>query len=135
MLSVLNLSNFIAGGSCHNFDEELDPNHNYFDPVFRQGSLGISLDYMVHEFDLPHPNHLKIDVDGNEYKVVHGMIALLKDIRLKTIWIELNSGLALDNEIIEQIIQCGFKEEKSLVDTIETEIWNTTFNNRLFVRE
>jgi FkbM family methyltransferase len=133
-LSILNLSNFIAGGSCHNFHEELNPNHEEFNPVFKQGAIGLSLDYLVENLFLEQPNHIKIDVDGNEYKVIAVMDAVLKNKTLKTIWIELNSSLKKDDELINKIIQYGFKEEKNLTDIIDTIAWNTTFINRLFVR-
>jgi FkbM family methyltransferase len=134
-LAVLNLSNFIAGGSCHNFNEELDPNHKGFDPVFKQGAMGVRLDYMVNNLNLPYPNHIKIDVDGNEYKVIEGMKDILASKELKSIWIELNTKLDKDSQIIDTIKSFGFYENLELTDTIEVDAWNTTFVNRLFIRK
>ena len=44
-----------------------------FDPYFRQGALGLRLDTLVSLFDnVKFPNHIKIDVDGNECKILQG---------------------------------------------------------------
>jgi|APSaa5957512622_1039677.scaffolds.fasta_scaffold65391_1 FkbM family methyltransferase len=108
IISTLNLSSFIAGGSMHNFHDELDQNHEKLKPVFKQGAVGISLDELVLNFGLPVPNHIKIDVDGNEYKVINGMTKILRNKKLKSIAIELNDNLEIDDNIVQIIIESGF---------------------------
>ncbi len=52
-------------------------------PVFKQGAIGISLDELVLNYGLPVPNHIKIDVDGNEYKVINGMTKIIRNKKIK----------------------------------------------------
>lgn len=110
MFSVLNLSKYRKGGSSHNFEEIKDPYHKEFTPAFKQGVFGMSLDSFVFEYDNPFPNHIKVDVDGNEYRIVRGMKKLLSDSRLKSIAIELNPVLEVDLEVIKEIEGYGFKQ-------------------------
>jgi FkbM family methyltransferase len=43
---------------------------------------------VVYSFDFPTPNHVKIDIDGQELAVVYGMGSLLRDRRLKSVLVE-----------------------------------------------
>ena len=47
-----------------------------------------SVDTLVYRHNLAFPNLIKIDVDGNEHKILSGMSKILKDQRLKSIAIE-----------------------------------------------
>ncbi len=50
--------------------------------------MAVSLDDLTGRFGLPFPNHVKIDVDGIEDKIVAGASRTLEDPRLKTVLIE-----------------------------------------------
>jgi FkbM family methyltransferase len=133
--SKLNLKEFVAGSSANNFHENLDQNHEVFSPCFRQGVLGMSLDDLIKNFNVPVPNHLKIDVDGNEYKIIRGMEELLTREELKSIAIELNDSLEKDREIVDKLIQNGFKQvrDEALINKrYKGKNWPY---NRYFVRE
>jgi len=54
----------------------------------RQGTLGVSLDALVREFKLPPPSLLKLDVDGNEEKILGGGAQLLRSGGLRSILVE-----------------------------------------------
>lgn len=109
LLSVLNLSQFQPGAGNHNFNEELDPNHKKFNSAFKQGMIGISIDDFVYKWGGLIPNHIKIDVDGNEHKVINGMTNILKEMKLKTIAIEVNLNLDTDDELKNKLLSHGFK--------------------------
>ena len=109
LLSVLNLSQFRPGAGNHNFNEELDPNHKKFNSAFKQGMIGISIDDFVYKWGGLIPNHIKIDVDGNEHKVINGMTNILKEMKLKTIAIEVNLNLDTDDELKNKLLSHGFK--------------------------
>ena len=76
-VSLLNLSGFSAGAASHAFDarvhasEQPDVGLDSFEPVFRQGSMSMSIDALV-AYGLPVPTHIKADVDGFEDKVIDG---------------------------------------------------------------
>ncbi|HAH65824.1 MAG TPA: hypothetical protein DCL72_10205 [Rhizobiales bacterium] len=52
--------------------------------------LGYPLDDFVDKFAPPFPQHLKIDVDGNEDMILHGAGRTLADHRLRSVSIELD---------------------------------------------
>ena len=73
-----------------------------------QGSIGITLDNFIdmHGFV---PNHLKIDVDGLEDKVLFGSKNILKRDNLKSILVELSPINSNYIELIKYIESYGFK--------------------------
>lgn len=52
-------------------------NNEKFSPVFRELKLGISIDLLIEQFSFQIPDHIKIDVDGNEAAIITGMRKLL----------------------------------------------------------
>ena len=60
----------IAGSALHSFGVAEDFRGLSFEPNHQQGALGVPLDTVWREWGLPCPNHIKIDVDGLEAKVV-----------------------------------------------------------------
>ena len=76
--------------------------------MFEQGSLSMSLDDLVYKHNFDCPTYLKIDVDGNEHLVLAGASKLLQDPRLKSILIELNKNLKVDQGLVSYIQSCGF---------------------------
>ena len=133
LLSVLNLSQFRPGAGNHNFNKELDANHKKFNSAFKQGMIGLSVDDFIYEWGGETPNHIKIDVDGNEHIVINGMTNILKDMKLKTIAIEVNLNLESDDELKNKLISYGFK---LLTDEryINNEYLSNGYLNLFFVR-
>ena len=70
---------------------------------FDQLMFGVSLD----DLDLPQPTHLKIDVDGLEPEIIAGGLGKIKAVR--SILIELNAKSAAEIEVINQLVDSGFK--------------------------
>ena len=133
-LSYLNLVKFIVGGTEINFDEALNHVREEFSPVFKQGVLGFSLDNLVKKFSIPYPNHIKIDVGGDEKKIFEGLEEVLKSPELKTIMIELNHNLEEHMVLIEKFKTLGFKQltEDSLRNL---EYEKTKIYNHFFIKE
>ena len=82
-VSTLHLSSLEAGRSQHSFLRKTNVYHETTTPIFPQGALGVRGDSLVDTFGLPLPNHLKIDVDGNEDLVVQGMKKLLTSTQVR----------------------------------------------------
>ena len=77
--------------------------------------MGCTVDFIFKEFDLPSPNHIKIDVDGIEEKIIHGSNKLLsnndsvRSILVEVSLLETNQC----NNIIKSLSQLGFSLESS----------------------
>jgi FkbM family methyltransferase len=111
-LSMLNLSAFMPGKAGHGFSIAVaGSDYSAFTPDFRQGVIGYRLDDFVHTFDVPFPNHVKIDVDGNDPVVLEGMRGLLDDPRLKSVAIELNPDFReADRQVADLLSAHGFEK-------------------------
>jgi len=90
-LDVLFMANTDLGGALSTFGEETDWQGNPFIAQFNQAMVGFSVDDFIKQFNPPFPNHIKIDVDGIEGKIVKGAKETLADKRLKSVLIELDT--------------------------------------------
>ena len=110
------LSDFGLGISYHDFQENSWPEDKEFAPDWRvsrdnrraQGCIGHRLDTLV-AAGLPAPDHIKIDVDGLEHRVIDGMIQTLGDQRLKTVLVEINFDNPKNLIIIDKMGELGWR--------------------------
>jgi FkbM family methyltransferase len=100
---------FEYGESCHVFGEKLDYTKQPFDPVVSQGCYATSIDELIADGTIPSPNHIKIDVDGLEAKIIEGAKETLKTRELRSLLIEINDELMDDLEMIYYLESQGFK--------------------------
>lgn len=63
---------------------------------YEQPMLGVSLDEARRLFDLPAPDHIKLDVDGAELGVVGGASETLRAASLRTVLAEVDAALRAD---------------------------------------
>lgn len=112
-----------AGGACHSFNEAVGHDLKVRETPFTQGCFGIPLDKMI-EKGLPSPDHIKIDVDGFEYKVVQGAVKTLMN-GVKSVLIEINPSLTQHQEMIEELKKMGFEYDPEQVKRAERK--NGTF--------
>jgi FkbM family methyltransferase len=104
----LYLSRFYRGAALHNFGEKLDFNKENFTPAMQQSVCSYTLKEFIKLFNLPHPTHIKIDVDGLEDKVFAGAEEIIKSEQTKSVLIELNTTLAEDNHILDKLKEYGY---------------------------
>lgn len=74
-----------------------------------QGIFGCSIDALVSRHNFTPPTHIKIDVDGIEYKIVEGARQTLDNPRLRSLLIELNEKSELDAQVPKILEQHGFR--------------------------
>lgn len=103
---TLNLTDFVAGGSCHQFNSELNYNGVKSDFVFKQSTMAFTVDWLVESGLIPQPSHVKIDIDGLEPRVVHGAVKTL--LRCKSILIEVNTNLSAHLSMIKLLEALGY---------------------------
>jgi FkbM family methyltransferase len=104
-VSTLNLSNFIAGGSCHTFGENTDFRLEERPVGLQQGCGSMTLNNFCRELGIM-PDHIKIDVDGIEHLVLQGMNYILSE--AKSVLIEINTSLDEHMELIGIMTEAGF---------------------------
>lgn len=109
-VSNLNIRNYAPGKSGHSFHEQVDNAYRPALPIYKQSVIGMPLDVLVDRYKLPFPNVVKIDVDGNEHKILEGMTAILGDPRLKTIAIETNYEIEGHRKMVDKLLSFGFTE-------------------------
>jgi FkbM family methyltransferase len=117
--SELHLSSLQIGGSCHSLGERVDFNHEPMVPVFSQGCVASRLDDLVADGVVPIPDHIKVDVDGFEPKVIHGAARTLEHDRLKSLLIETNPNLEDHRDMIAELQALGFTYDPGQVAAAE----------------
>lgn len=95
----------VAGVANANFIDRAAPApETPFEDVRRR-----SLDSLIDEGTLPLPNHIKIDVDGNEAEVVAGMAKMLDDPWLRSIRLEVKSASPNRRAFVAYLTDMGFR--------------------------
>ena len=112
-LDNLYLSERSAGASCNELGESVGPNLQPRRNSNVQGCIGLGLDALVRGGHLPQPDHIKIDVDGFEHRVVAGGIDTIR--KAKSLLIEINENLEQHKELVKLLSQ-NFEYKKHQVD-------------------
>ena len=98
-VSKIYLGKLQSATSCSDFNNDRNENR------YGQGSIGIPIDTLIDY--LPAPNHIKIDVDGNEKLIIDGMKKVLKNKNLKSVLVEINSSDK--EEVVQYFKDNGFE--------------------------
>jgi FkbM family methyltransferase len=108
LLNVLNMSNTNLGSAHSTFSEKINQYGENFSPVFEQAMLGFDIDNFIRQFSPKFPNHIKIDVDGIEDRIIFGAKKTLRDPRLKTLLVELDpTRTEYSEKITKYLEECG----------------------------
>jgi len=71
-------------------------------------TLVLSIDWIVSRYPINIPNHIKIDVDGNELNIIKGMLRTMRDDRLRSALVEIDKEKNDALLIVELFKQAGF---------------------------
>jgi FkbM family methyltransferase len=107
-IEIFNYNNLIPGGALHALGDAVDDKGDQFNPVFKQLVISFRLDDLIKLFYLPVPNHIKIDVDGIEFKILQGATETLKNCSVRSLILEAEDGTKELKKIIEYLKQKGF---------------------------
>lgn len=118
-LSKLHMADLRIGGSNHALGEALDFKHEPLKTAFRQGSIAETLDRLVSNGQVPVPNHIKIDVDGFEPKIIHGARDTLSDRAVRSLLIETNQNLDDHRAMVRLLNEMGFRHDPAQVARAE----------------
>lgn len=78
-----------AGGSCNSFGDSVNFHLQPKQYRVRQGGMAVTMHDFAQQFGMP--DHVKIDVDGIEHKIVAGMGSVLETV--KSVLVEINTAL------------------------------------------
>lgn len=99
-----------VGGALHGFAQPVDYQGKPFKATFRQGILGFTIDEFVERFHPPFPNHIKIDVDGIEDRIIAGAERTLADQRVQSVLVELETDRPESCQaVIKRLDRCGLR--------------------------
>lgn len=104
-LDTFYVTNLMPGGSCNSFGEQVDYHLQPKKFKFQQGCFGTTLNLFCEQRRVK-PNHIKIDVDGLEHKIIAGMDFILPGV--ESVLIELNTRLPEHMAIIDTMKIWGF---------------------------
>lgn len=121
-LDLLHLSQFMPGGSCHNYGEELNADGKPFRPAFSQGCIAVTLDELVERHGFPAPDHVKIDVDGIEHKVIAGARRALASGRVQSVLVEINTNRDDHMGVVRAMEALGYRwSPEQVAQAVRTE--------------
>jgi FkbM family methyltransferase len=104
-----NYTSLASGSSMSQLGGTKDADEKTFQPVFTEGKIGIRLDTMVFDWGLPTPDHIKIDVDGNELVILNGMQRVLSgQKRPSSLQVEIN--LRYRDELLRFMEEFGYEK-------------------------
>lgn len=118
------------GWACNNFGDNLDWKGEPFNEKAKETVTGYTIDDFIKYFKLDVPNHIKIDVDGIEDKIIEGAYETLRNKNLKSIYIELtDSRKNYTENVIKMLNSSGFEFiRKDNMASHHDSIWDSTFN-------
>jgi len=112
-LDSLYMANTKLGGALNSFAEAVDWKGQSLTVSFKQAMIGFSIDDFVRQFNPVFPNHIKIDVDGIENRIIKGAELTLSDKRVKSVLVELDSSRDdYCKDVIAAIEKAGMKFKK-----------------------
>jgi FkbM family methyltransferase len=117
--SELHLASLEAGASCHQLGEKVDFNHRPAQPKYSQGCVAARLDDLVRDGVVTPPQHIKIDVDGFEPKVIAGAQEVLRAPGTRSLLIEINQNLPDHLELVRELNALGYKHDPAQVARVE----------------
>jgi FkbM family methyltransferase len=125
-------SAFMEGSALHTFGE----NFNYEGKKFSSNNsykiYGTTINYLINQKILDIPDYIKIDVDGIEHEILEGANLYLKNLKIKSLLIELNKDFKKQfNSAMKILSKNKFKlkyQINSSSNSIKKDKFSNTFN-------
>jgi FkbM family methyltransferase len=107
-LATLDMDDLSAGSFGHSFGDDPTVVRSDHKTIFHQPAIGFSIDAFRTTFGLATPNYVKLDIDGNEDKVLAGAKATLADPALRSIMVEVDRDGARTDALFAILKTSGF---------------------------
>ncbi|MBH11270.1 MAG: hypothetical protein CMG74_13140 [Candidatus Marinimicrobia bacterium] len=109
-LDYLYINSESLGASGNTFGEATNQNGEQLDTIYKRPLIGYMIDDFIKKFDVPVPNHIKLDVDGIEYEILHGAVNTLANPKVKSVLVEISIlKMSVRDKIIDLLKNNGFK--------------------------
>jgi FkbM family methyltransferase len=131
-ISRFHYSSISPGAALHALDNPVDNKGKAFVPVQHQHIVTYRMDDFLRHFDVPKPNHIKLDVDGNEWKILCGAEETLSCPDVRTILVELEPSLETSRKITEYLLSKKFRLDSSQSHGTDPDL---DTNNAIFLRD
>ena len=110
-IAPLHLSNIEVGTAWNSFAHD----DNAVQRTCKIDAIGFTADEFIARFNLPIPTHIKMDVDGNELRILAGASATLANPTLREMLIEVDTDEKAGNyEAIENAMNAAGFQKKSV---------------------
>lgn len=107
-LASFNYSSTAPGAAMHALGQAVDQVGRPFQPAFTQHVLAYRLDDFVEQLGARAPQHLKIDVDGSELRVLQGATRTLRN-GVETVMVEVEPGGPDFRAVTRLLADSGFE--------------------------
>lgn len=87
-----------------------------FDSVFSQAITVFNIDDLIERFDIPSPDHIKLDVDGIEAKIIAGAEKTLAKVKSILVEVEGHNEINYSDLINKPLTKHGFSEDISITN-------------------
>jgi len=91
-IDKLNIATTRIGKAANIFSQSVGVAGTVFEPCVSLAMVGYTIDDFIATFHPLFPNHIKIDVEGNEALIIQGAKKTIADPRVKSILVETDSG-------------------------------------------
>jgi FkbM family methyltransferase len=115
-IGYLNLGAFGIAYSHHDFNENSWTEDKKFgdkitrkEERLRQGCISATLDSLIEQGVLPTPDHVKIDVDGLEHRVVAGCLKTFANPQVQSVLIEIDHRIEKCRDLIDLMENLGWR--------------------------
>jgi FkbM family methyltransferase len=125
-----------VGGALSSFAEPTNWQGEHFSAKYKQGMVGFSVDDFIERFSPSFPNHIKIDVDGIEDKIISGAEKAISDERLRSLLVELDVSREEYCRGVFQILENGGMKlvARKHAPNFDKGIFGSVYNH-IFVRQ
>jgi len=129
-IDMFHYSNLTPGGALHALGKPIDYKGEVFEPIYKQPIIAFQLDDFISIFNIPTPNHVKIDVDGIESKIIRGAQKTLCNPNLRSLIVEVDEKGLETPQMINFLRDQGFSihSKYKYVDADHNEHVSKLFN-------
>jgi FkbM family methyltransferase len=126
-------STFEAGRANHQLNKTTNNHGDDFENVFSLGIVAIPIDDLVEKWGLPAPTEVKIDVDGIELNVLHGMAKTLDSGVIRSISLEV-SGKEQKIEAVQFLASKGYVLESEVLSSVDDFVSEAIYRREDLIR-